>query len=134
MDYVFSVTLHCEGLASTSRSVDKNGAVLTVEEGIAQVKSIAVVKNFLLRRYRVEHLLKREQLLLLLCGTEALADDDLCLVAIDDGVIDYLNADGVPQLVWDLGAHASNHIYRNAIFLISSRCILNLIIAAQVEF
>ena len=37
MDDVLSVTLHSKSLASTSRTVDENCAVLTVNESIAQI-------------------------------------------------------------------------------------------------
>ena len=57
----------------------------------------------------------------------------MSLVAVDDRVVNYLDAHRVSQFVRDLGAHSSDHIYRYAIFLISRRRILDLLFA-QMEF
>ena len=44
---------------------------------------------------------------------DVLSDDDLCLVAIDDAVVDYFDADRVAILVWDLRPHSCDYIYRH---------------------
>jgi hypothetical protein len=69
-------------------------------------------KHFLLRRFRVEHLLKSIKFLfaLIYLVAQALPNNYLRLDAIDDGVIDYFDADWVPDFVWDLRADPGNHI------------------------
>ena len=134
MNNVLGVTLHSECLSRACRTVHENGAILSIDEGITQWVSINLLKHALLSWLRVKNFLEAVDFLILASfrggwrSPQALSDDDLRFLAIDDRVIDYFEADGVPHLVRDLRTHPSNHIDWHILFLHWSALILLLVV------
>ena len=48
MDNILSVSLHCKRLSCTSRSIDKYGAILSIDERVAEHATIDFGENFTL--------------------------------------------------------------------------------------
>ena len=123
MDDLLSVTLHSKSLASTGRAIDKNRAVLPIEESIGQRATIDLRKHFLLRRFWAKNFLERVHLLLVL-RVKTLPHHDLRLLFDTSGrVIDYFDANWVAILIryeradssYDIDGNVGSRRHRHAI-------------------
>ena len=90
MDDILRVALHSERLASACRSVDKYGAVLAVEERVAEGVALDLLVDVALSGLGVEHFLETVDLLLEaaafggLRSPDTLSHHDLRFVPIND--------------------------------------------------
>ena len=78
MDNLLSISLHSECLSCACWSVNEDGAVLTIQKGVAQVASVDSLEHIRLRGLGIEHFLKRVDFAIALLAN-SLADHNLRL-------------------------------------------------------
>ncbi len=113
MDDIFCVTLHCESLSRACWTINKNGAILTIQKGVAQICAVHFLEYFLLSRNLVKNFLKWVNLAIFLpyWSSKTLAHHNLSLWSIDNRFIYNFNADRVAHFIRNERSHSSDHIY-----------------------
>ena len=119
VDDLFYVPLHGESFTSAGWTIDKDSAPLPVQECVAQGLSVDFIEDFLLSRIRLQHLLKRVNLLLSLSCAVDLADHDLCFVIVNHAVVNNLNASRIVVLARNGRSKSRDDIDRHVCFVLA---------------
>ena len=125
MDNILSISLHCKGLTSACRSINKDGAILTFQKCVTERLTLHFLKDLLLSWSRVEHFFERVYFLFI--ASDVLSDTDLGLGPVHNWIINYFDADWVTLLIGNRRAHSGQHIYRHIWLLLLCFLFLGLV-------